>query len=364
MKKKLSKTRNPIRPQDIADLKVVLRQTPSLANRVFSDLELARAMRKTEDWILRHLDPMTIAQSCLEVFPKAPLSVKKVWSYQVSRASEEMMGDVKVSIRNSDATKEEYSIPKEKIKKTSRDLAGAIKGKAKVETNQKVLVDVQVTEIESVLDKVRDAFILAPMGDLPSIRSILVEFGIIDARSGKSLMLGLTENEVRRRANQEDWRGARVNHLYTTFDVIPDEMRLAAAVRNFELHKMMYHRLKAANGMMAQYERSGIVKSIDGSTTLDRVPTLSDIAATAEVMRRMVDGSGNINILIQQIQGQQKSGVEGDAINNEVRKHMARLAGMNPAQLEEEVAKMERLRTLIHNDQIIDAEIIGDIDII
>jgi hypothetical protein len=358
-----NKTRKAIRPQDVEDLKVILKFT-SLYNTIFHKDDLAQAMRKTTAWLDRNLDDATIAQACLEVFKDAPVNVRKHWHMELKKALAVLDSNVTVKVGSKDGKTEKFTVKKEQTKKTTKNI-GSLVAPTKVSSEKKVFVDAKADEVEVILDKVRDAYVLAPVGDLPNIRSILVEYGVIDNKTGNSLLHGINEKMVRIRASQEDWRGSRMAHLYTTFDVIPDEMRLAAAVRNFELHKMMYQRMKSANILLAQYERSGVVKSLDGTTTLDRIPTLSDMAATAEVMRRMVDGSGNIQILIQQIAGQQQKATgEADAINTEVRKHMSRLANMNAAQLELEVEKMERLRSLIHSDQILEAEVIDQNDVI
>jgi len=358
-KNKASKSRRPIKQQDLIILRNAIKDNPSLHNRAFTAEELARSLRKTSSWIYERYDEGLIAQECLAMFPNAPIEVRKEWKSRVLNC--QSPEGFTILIKNKkEKTEQRFTIDKEKVVKSTARLSHPVaKQFAQVHEERKVHIAVPVTEEEALIEKVRDAYILAPVGEMPNLRALMIEFGIID-KLGRPLMFkSITEQSIRRVSQRDDWRGQRLNHVYATFDVIPDEMRLAAAVRNFELHKMMYQQLKVANVQLMQYNQTGRVKSGDGTTELLKVPTISDIAMAAEVMRRMVDGSGNVNILIQQMQGAQKAGQgETDSMSVTLKRYASKLGSMTPEQLEGELAKMESLRQLVQSDQLTQAETI------
>ncbi|MGZ3773009.1 MAG: hypothetical protein ACXVCY_04485 [Pseudobdellovibrionaceae bacterium] len=312
---------------------------PENRGRKISNGELARHFNKSAQWIKRTFGEGTIAQEWLTANQDAPLDVKVFYQDRMNKSLNEI--DPKdIEVRTGEKT---FFVSKEQAKETTIKVASTIKT---IPQTAITVVNVgseskQVTEQDMLIDKIREAYVLAPIGEMPNISKMMIEFGLL-SKQGVPLK-NITEEQVRLRMIEEDWKSQRSDYLYKTLDIIPDEIKLVAMVRNVEINKMLFNEMKHIHRMNQQYYANGKAMSIDKTREIEWRPDPGSIATIAEVMRRMMDGGGNVNILNINQFGE-GGGNKGQAnISPVVRTYLARIQKLNTEDMVQEVSQFEQL---------------------
>jgi len=317
---------------------------PDQRGRVVRPTEIYRMLKMTKPSFYRNLGPMILAQEWLTINQDAPIDAKLHYQEMLKKEVNEM--ETEFAVQTKDKT---LHISREEARKKTvamstiltrnigdnKNAIGSIKqlGAKTVETTKTTVLK-PASEKEVIIRRIRDSFILAAIGEMPNVTRIMKEFGLLDQKNPV-----VTEDEVRKVMVEEDWKGARSEQLYRTMDMIPEEVKMITMTRNVEAQKILFDEMKLLHRNNRQYYTTGRVKSLDGSTDLNWTPDAGTMAGIAEVMRRMVDGGNNINILINQF-GETKGKGSMTLVS---RAYLSKLSEFNPDELRDEISRFEEL---------------------
>jgi len=327
--------------KNVERLRELLTQ-PEYRGRKVKPAEIIHKLGRSREWFYRYIGNTTLAQEWLAINQDASLDLKAHYKSILDKAVETEQAEVTVISHGKNGERQHYVSRQEAQEKTKK-IHNAIKNSAPstdLKIVEKTEKNVPVTEEEAIINRIREAYVMAPVGDTPNIGKIMTDFGLVD-RQGKPTRGELTESAVRAKAIAEDWRAQRTEFMYRTFDLIPEEIKMISMIRNVEVQKTLYNEIKAVHRLNLQVYQTGQAKSFDGKVTLAHSPDPGVLASLAEVMRRMVEGGGNVNIQINQFGagGREDKG----AISAMSRAYMARLAAMDENQVKEEIERFEKL---------------------
>lgn len=320
----------------------------------------------------RRLGMAWVVEQWMAINPDAPERVKAYFrnlAVTDNNYSQDNPDEVIVTRKNPETgaqEKKRFSVPMEKASVMTANLSRGVReamkedpdiGRAevKVELAKTKPIAKQADEFEFELHRIKEAFVTAEMGTIPNIRRIMVDFGILD-KSGKPALGSpkeLTEDFVRRRMLEENWKGERERWLHRTFDVLPDEIRMVTIVRNLEVQKLLYDEIKLLHNANMKYYVTGKVTTVDGKKELEGYrPDHAVIAALAETMRRMTMSDGvAINILVQNHKSTD-SGPVNPLLSVLPRSVINEFASMDLDTLKREVEKYQALNTMLQKGEI------------
>lgn len=321
---------------------------PQYKGRVIRPAEIIRALRISKPTFYRNIGYLKLAQEWLVINQDAPLDAKEHYKNMLDTEMQKIAPDLKVHYQSNQDERKEFFVPKETVKEKIVHAAAVKKSKAiSVKSQTTELVSTELSKKDMILHRIKNAYVLAPSGTLPSIQKIMEDFGLINDKGEATSEV--TESDVRQVMVEEDWKRDRAHYLHSTLDVIQDEVKIVTMMRNLELHRMLFEEAKLVARNNRQFFSQGHVKTLDGNSVIEGfTPDHGVIAGLAEVMRRMVDGGGNINILINQFGGEGGSaGQSGSAISLIARMYMKRLADMTEEEVAEEISKFESLSQML-----------------
>lgn len=340
---------------------------PEQRGRVVSVSELVHKMGTSKSTFYRHLGNATLAQEWLSINQDAPTDAKLHYKNMLDEALKGMEAEVHVTVGAGPGKDgKQFFVPKETAQiKTARaadmlrttDKTGPEPKQVYNGTEPRVTIRettalttvMQVSEEDAIIQRVRDAYVLAPLGDLPNIREIMKGFGLLTEKGDPTSKV--TEDQVRAAMIRDEWKQDRAAHLHKTMDLLPDEIKMVTMVRNLEMQKILYNEAKVLHRMNMQHYNTGQAKSLDGRVVLDYTPDSAQVAGLAEVMRRMVDGgTGSVNILINQF-GEGDGPKTVSEVSMVSRAYLARLANMNPAEMEEEARRFRALTDMLNTEE-------------
>lgn len=335
---------------------------PEQRGRVVKPTEIIRKMGTSKGTFYRYIDQVQLAQTWLEINQDAPLDAKAHYKNMLDEGLKGLEADVSVTVgrkQGSNNGGKKFYVEKEQARIIASRAAEMIgrdpeTDKARVAnanvTVREVKKETEMVEVDAkakMLSQLREAFIMAPLGDMPDIGKMMRDFGLIDSQGNATGDLTLAE--VRNVAIEEEWKQDRAMHLHRSLDIIPEEVKAITMVRNLEVQKLMFQEIKLIHRMNAQYYNTGQVKSLDGTKILEYSPDHGVIAGMAEVMRRMVDGGSNVNILINQFGDRSVNG-GAPSVSMVTRSYLKELAEMDPATIEAESRKFEALSRMLADD--------------
>jgi len=336
---------------------------PQNRGRVIRVSEVVEALAKSRAWFYKYLGQASFAQEWLQINQDAPIDAKIHYQSMINRELGDIEAPATVQVDEADGRKE-FFVSKEEAKKKTTNLTSRIEAAAParvIEQRTQVVV-VAATAEEKIIERVRDRYTLAALGDIPAISAIMKDLGL--TKSDGTASGTVTEEMVRKVMIAEDWRGQRRDYLHRTMDVIPDEVKLVSLVRNVEVHRMLHTEIKLLHRAHVQFYQEGRATTVGRGpngqpTVLDNFrPDHGTVAGLAEVMRRMVDGGGNVNILINN--GQLgAAAVGGGAVTGQAnalslmsRKYLGKLNDMKPEELADEIERLDALTRLLTADTI------------
>ena len=335
---------NGAKPKSKADRLLGLRDylaRPDNRARKITYGELAKHFNKSAQWVKRNIGEAEIAQEWLTANQDAPLDLKVHYQGLLSK-NLDVIDAKDVEVIAGDKT---YFVSRETAKETTKRISSQIKnvGHAAVNTLTIDQETKQVSKDDMVINRIREAYVNAPVGDMPGIHKIMVEFGLLSPTGVPTS--SVTEEMVRSRMIEEDWKSQRSDALYKTLDIIPDEIRLTAMVRNVEMQKILFNEAKSIHRNNTQYYLNGkVVAGADRSKEIEWKPDAGGIATIAEVLRRMTDGGGTVNILnVNQFGGEGSSSKGQSNISPVTRTYLARIQKMDVEDMIKEISQFDQL---------------------
>lgn len=285
---------------------------------------------KMYDWLCG-----VISQAWLERYVDAPIQLREKWMITAEKyLSNEQLEVVVKKVGT-------FKPAIQEVTRISHTGAGKI-----MRTDKEVCMIGQ-SEADQIIGEIRSEYILARTGSMPSIEGIMKAKGLLNIDNTPTGPV--TEEMVRNKMVSEDWRKSRSDHIYRTFDLIPEEVKIASMKQNIEVQKMLFQTVQVLHKEFMEYHSTGKVTALkDKEKILHVEPNAGTIAGVAETMRRMVDGTTNINILIQD-NGEKNQ--QGDGVSLVARAYMARIANMDESSLRQEIERMEKMaRVIVVND--------------
>lgn len=309
---------------------------------------------------------LLIAQRWLAINQDAPLPMRLRYRDMLEKAMRRIDPDVRVLAQSSleDMPRQAY-ITRERAQQLTRQITAPFtKEFVKVYESRVAVQAVPVSHLEEAICRVRDAYITAPIGDMPAIGDLLVSLGYTSSEgqplkaldNGDGTKMPLTEAMVRTRQLAEDWRGQRGKHVVRAFDIIPEELKLVAIMRAAEMARHLFQHAKALSHIFTNYYRTGEMPALankDRQLNLKVDPTM--IASMTEAMNRIMGGGGErLSITLNQTTSAarevQAEGAKADVeISHETKSYLARMSSMSETEIEAEIAAMEQLRQLLAN---------------
>lgn len=329
---------------------------PEQRGRIVKNTEVCRALRVSVPWFDLRVGTIRLAQEWLTINQDAPLDAKAHYHGILERGIGQIETEARIKVKTRGG-KREFFVSRESAQKVTEQvgkIAAPVKGAAaKIEETVRTNEMAPVNPKELVIQRVREAYCMAPLGAMPNVSRIMRDLGLIDKEGRAQNPQGITEEEVRAVMAEEDWKGDRQKFLHQTLDVVPDEIRLITMMRNVETQKILFDEIKMQNHMNNQYRLHGRVMSLqrdkDGNQVeIDHKPDPGVIAGLAEVMRRMVDGGGNVNIMINQF-GRSEGGAEDPTkqLSLVSKRYLGRLASLSADQVKLEIERFDSLRRLL-----------------
>lgn len=331
---------------------------PNYAGRVVKPSELIRKMKIPSSTFYKHINKVTLAQEWLAANQDAPLDAKRHYEYVLREGMENLDSQMSVHVNGSNKSKAR-AFTAEKVSKqiplagTSHALrAGkkqeSLKLNAQV-TMKKTVEDtemVELSKVDGIIQSIKEAFVLAALGEMPDIKAIMKEYGLLDSQGNATGEV--TEAMVREKMVQDDWKYERELYLYRSFDIVQAEIDMVALQRNLEVHRALFNEIKIIHRMNIQYYQTGVVKTLDGSKIIeDYKPDHGTMAGMSEVMRRMLEGGTKFNIMVNNFN---KGSEEQQSVNQANRELLQKIAGMSVEELEEETRRLEVLGSMLVND--------------
>jgi hypothetical protein len=336
----------------ICDLRRWLEEVKN-KNRCIPITEAAAALNRKHNWFRNIIGCGTFAQLYLEMNPDCGATVRTYYESMIEREKVRAESNLTLNINVGDK------------RMTTRIDSDTVKGKlatldnlAQVQSSQHDSTLVKVTEPkdltpnEQAISRIREKYIGAPIGEMPTIDGIMREYGLLDKDARPTT--SLSEVEVRRRALDENWNDERKSSLHRRWDVIDDEVKMVTTMRNLDVQKTIFQTIKLVSRAVTQYYTTGVVTSVQadpitGKTReLNIIPDPNVIAGLAEVMRRMTDSNKEINIQINQFNNIDQ--------NNSlfIKQYASRLANLSHQDLEDEISKIVKIRSVL-DDKFQDA---------
>lgn len=301
-----------------------------------------------------------VAQTWTQLNQDAPTDAKVYYKAMLDDEMAKLDPDVRILIsRTIEDFPRQAFVTKERGQTITRTVTAAY-SKEFVKTYEKreVAVTAAASPLEEAIARVRDAYITAPVGDIPAVTELMVKFKLLDAygKPAPGAPPGISEALVRERQLAEDWRGQRGKHVVRAFDIIPEEVKLIAIMRAVEAHRILFSHMKAISHIYTQYYKTGVMPSLDpGGKALKLRADPSILASLAETMRRMLEGSGEkvsitLNNTTAAQQAVQAEGAKADVqISQATKEYLARMSTMPDAEIEAELRNMDQLRLLLAN---------------
>ena len=339
---------------------------PKYRGRVVKPSEIYRNLKIGKTTFYKYVDDITLAQTWLTENQDAPVDAKKHYQNMLETSINGIEKTVHITSggKSGSQGKNKFYVSRNEARMRTKHASEMIRpsvthkdGKTErhrvVQTGVTVrevsneTVVVEVTEEDKIIDKIREQFVLAPLGELPNVTQIMKDVGLLKD-NGDPANPKITEAVVRERMVSEDWKNEREMVLHRAFDIIPNEVKMVTMMRNLDTQKLLYNEIKLIHRMNAQHYRTGQVKSLDGNTILDYSPDHGTIAGMAEVMRRMVDGGTNIKILINQFDSKEQG--SSGSMSLVSRNYLRKLGEMTPEEVEQEARRLEDLAQMLADD--------------
>lgn len=336
----------------IGDLKRWL-EDPKNKNRNITITEAAAALNRKANWFRVTVGCATFAQIYLEMNPDCGASVRTYYESMIEREKARAEANMTLNINVGDkrmTTKIDADSVKSKLAVLD-DLA-SVKSSQHDSVLVKALEPVNQSPNEQAIARIREKYIGAPIGEMPTIDGIMREYGLLD-KDGRPTT-SLSEVEVRRRALDENWNDERKSSLHRRWDVIDDEVKMVTTMRNLDVQKTIFQTIKLVSRAVTQYYTTGVVTSVQPDPVTGRhrelsiIPDPNVIAGLAEVMRRMTDSNKEINIQINQFNNIDQSN------SLFIKQYASRLASLSHQDLEQEIEKIVKIRSVL-DDKFQDA---------
>lgn len=333
-------------------------------DRVISPQQYYDAAKKSRQWFSKCVGRMFFAQCALEANQKSRLEVKVYYEDMLARCMSRFNSETVLEITaalTDEKRNNRYLVSRQTMidslsKIASDDTGDVIATLASKAPMRKIDY---VGESEARFKRVHDEYVMAPLGETPNIGDIVNKVG-----EGK-----LHVDDVRKTAVDENWRAERANYLYQSLDLVPEEVKLVTMLRTVEVHKLLYTHIKILHKMHMDYYKSGRVRSLDGTSDLKFSPDPGSISGLAETMRRLVDGSSSVNIMINNQgkaqgaagaldeHGMQIAGSNDGRASLMTKKYLTQLNKMSAEEIEAEIDNLTKLRRLVDekDPDIIDA---------
>lgn len=301
-----------------------------------------------------------VAQTWLQINQDAPTDAKVHYKSMLDDEMGKLDPDVRMLIsRTIEEFPRQAYVSRERAQTlTSKVTAPFSKEFVKTYERREVAALMQASPLEEAIARVRDAYITAPVGDIPAVVDLMQKFKLLDAdgRPANGAPAGISEAAVRERQLAEDWRGQRGKHVVRAFDIIPEEVKLVAIMRAVEAHRILFSHLKAISHIYTTYYRTGKMPALEaGGQALKLRADPSVLASLAETMRRMLEGSGEkvsitLNNTTAAQQAVQADGAKADVqISQATKDYLARMSTMPDSEIEAELRSMDQLRLLLAN---------------
>jgi hypothetical protein len=119
----------------------------------------------------------------------------------------------------------------------------------------------QVEPEEKIIERIREAYVMASVAEMPNIEVLIKDLGIVETPT-------LNAQTVRAVATKQNWKMQRAAHLYESLDLVPEEIQITSLLRKIQIQEMLYKHMKLVDRQLTQYALHGEVKSLDGMTTI------------------------------------------------------------------------------------------------
>lgn len=184
----------------------------------------------------------------------------------------------------------------------------------------------------STIASVRDAFVGASLGELPSIRSTMLALGLVDVHGRASGPV--TEEEVRAIATREEWRQQRAEWIREMdADLLPEEVDLVRRRRRLDLERQLSKVHEAHSAALISYYEHGEARSTGGSRLSDFKPDLAVLPLLAESVCRLVAADlGKIVVTAE------------PTLSPWIAAELQRLEGMSDQEIEVECSRLDSVR--------------------
>lgn len=301
---------------------------------------------------------VVLAQSWLQINQDGPEDAKTHYKNMLETELGKLDPDVRILVSK---TVEEFPrqayVTKDRAQTmTTTVTAPLTKEFVKVYERRDGSAQVKASALDEAIARVRDAYITAPVGDIPAVAELIKKLGYVDDK-GATLAkapAGFSEAAVRERQLAEDWRGQRGKHVVRAFDIIPEEVKLIAVMRAVEAHRILFTHLKALSHIYSTYYQTGGMPALDGrGKQLKLRADPSVLASVAETMRRMLEGSGEkvsitLNNTTAAQQAVQAEGAKADVqISQATKNILAKMETMSPDEIRQELANMDFMTQLL-----------------
>jgi hypothetical protein len=347
-----------IRDEYLEQFRLFLAQ-PESQGRPMTLAEMSQGSGLSTGWLSK-LNSQRIYQEWKQYNKSAPIEAERHFSglarSYIAKVEGKKIVSVDMSSTDTINPQKAHFITKEIVKEGLSKLnsmrspkrRAIIKSKGVLGIETKDFVQVQVTEEEALLDRIREAYVLVDVGVQPTIRQIMKDFGLLD---NQSLATGsLTEVMVRERMVAENWAHSRDEHIAITFDYRPAELASMNYVRTMEAQKIVFEELRLMYRDLRQYRRQGFVTTLDEKTRLaydyDPAATGPAIAAMAESVKRLGEQNRSNNILNITLNSAQTAG--SSSIEN--RELLARLSLMTTEEKEAEMRHWDQIEKSFDED--------------
>jgi len=306
--------------------------------RILQLREIYRDMNTTKVTFNRHIDRMTLAQEFLDANPQAPIPVRQHYAAIIKEFSKETnVPDVRVG-------KRVFTVEKTHVVETVKKImAPGNQTVAEVISKKPVTEIVVVTEEDKTIDRIKQEYIFATPTEMPSINKIMRDFGLIDKDdkpTGK-----VTEEMVRERMTKEDWRGERREFLFEMQDLLPEEIAMFRQFTSIEREKQMHDEFKILLRMNRQYWQDGRVMSLNKNKELEYMPSMGELLALTEAIKRTRDDGPSVAIQINNnfSKGGKAAPEARGSISPAAKAMMTKILGMTPEKIAEETKKLDAM---------------------
>lgn len=332
--------------------------------KISNDLQIPQDILKDDFGAVR------FAQVWLRCNPEAEGEAKEHYALIVKREMHDAEKDVTLEFKTANEGKKKVTITKTELQRTVKNYVEHAKEgeKSKVigraVSTELVVKKADVDPDEATIDRIRELYVSAPVGEMPSIRAIMIDVGLL-ADNGKPLG-ELTEAKVRQKMLEENWRKDRNDWIWQYMDIIPDEVKLTTLMRTIEVQKILYNQIKILNRQNSEYAAKGFVTTLDGKNIIKGfVPDPVAVGSLAEVMRRITSGNeAAIQINFHGGQGAVKGRSDGSlevetsdgTLTLVNRRYVNTISTMSEQDIEKEIERLDGLSDLLtHENNVVSA---------